>query len=250
LRTAALAAAALAALTVAGCGREEPSINSPVSPPDTGLHLLAVYSMSIGEPSGLAYCEATHSLYMVSDANPFIYKIDTAGNVLASIPVTASDLEGITLNGAGDTIVVVEETPSLVTTFLANGTKVSSFPLRVFTQANHSLEGITFGPSGHLFILNEMAPTLMLEMAGSTEVWRKTLTYTTDISDICYDRTTDCFWIVSDQSKKILKLSRAGDLIREWTTTINQGEGIAFIGNRMYICSDVDAKLYVYVKPQ
>jgi len=38
-------------------------------------------------------------------------------------------------------------------------------------------------------------------------------------------------------------------LLGQWSTPVNQGEGIAFIGNRMYIVSDTDAKLYVFVKP-
>jgi uncharacterized protein YjiK len=221
-----------------------------VTPPVTGLQPLHVYTMSIGEPSGLAYCEATHSLYMVSDANPFVYRIDTAGIILGSIPVAAADLEGITLSGAGDTIFVVEETASQITTFLANGTKVSSFPLLVRTEVSHSLEGITRNAAGHLVVINEKAPTLMVELAGGAEVGRVLLTYTSDISDICYDRGEDCYWIVSDESQKVIKVSRSGALLGEWPVPLQQGEGIAFIGNRMYLVSDADAKLYVFAKPQ
>jgi uncharacterized protein YjiK len=206
--------------------------------------------MSVGEPSGLAYCEATRSLYMVSDANPYVYRIDTAGIILGSIPVAATDLEGIVLSEAGDTIFVVEETASQITTFLANGTKVTSLPVMVRTEPSHSLEGITRGPAGDLVVINEKAPTLLLEYAGNTEVGRILLTYTSDISDICYDRGEDCYWIISDESQKIIKISRSGTLLGQWSTTLQQGEGIAFIGNRMYLVSDVDAKFYVFAKPQ
>jgi uncharacterized protein YjiK len=206
--------------------------------------------MSVTEPSGLAYCEATRTLYMISDGHAAIYRIDTTGAVLGSIPVNATDLEGIATSEQGDTLYAVEETPSLVSTFLPNGTKVSSFSVLVRTEGNHSLEGITRGPGGRLVVVNEQAPTLLLEFAGSTETGRIPLTYTADLSDICYDRTGDCYWIISDESQKIIKISRTGALLGEWATTIQQGEGIAFIGDRMYCVSDIEAKLYVYRKPQ
>ena len=67
--------------------------------------------------------------------------------------------------------------------------------------------------------------------------------------NICYDAATNAFWIVSDESQMVIKISRTGVLLGQWSTPVNQGEGIAFIGTRMYIVSDTDAKLYVFVKP-
>jgi uncharacterized protein YjiK len=231
------------------CQRSEPPTDTPLPPGDKNLQLLSVFSLAVGEPSGLAYSQSTHSLYMISDANPAIYRIDTTGKLLATIPVSASDLEGITVSLGEDTLYVVEETLSQVTTFLANGTKISSFPVNVWTDPKHKLEGITRGPDGTLYVLNEKFPTMLLAFSGTTELSRQTLTYSSDVSDICYDPMLDCFWIVSDESQSVMKISRSGTLLGEWSTPVRQGEGIAFIGNRMYIVSDVDAKLYVFVKP-
>lgn len=231
-----------------GCQRSQPP-TIVLPPPGNALQLISVFSLAVGEPSGLAYSKNTQSLYMISDANPAIYRIDTTGKVLATIPVSASDLEGITTSPNEDTLYVVEETLSQVSTFLANGTKVSSFPVNVWTDPKHKLEGITLGPDGILYLLNEKFPTMLLALSGTTELSRQTLTYSSDVSDICYDPTLDCFWIVSDESQSVLKFSRSGALLGEWSTPVQQGEGIAFIGNRMYIVSDVDAKLYVFVKP-
>jgi uncharacterized protein YjiK len=91
---------------------------------------------------------------------------------------------------------------------------------------------------------------MMLEYSGTSEIRRTTLDFSTDVSDICYDPEIQCYWVVSDESQKVLKLSPAGDLLGEWSTPVNQGEGIAVIGKRLYIVSDADAKLYVFVKPQ
>jgi uncharacterized protein YjiK len=241
---------ACGSLILIACARPEPPTETTPDPSVRSLELVTVYSMSVTEPSGLAVARASGNLYMVSDGRPEIFRIDTTGKVLGSIPITATDLEGITATANADTFFVVEETAAMVSTFLPNGTKVASFPVNVWTDPKHKLEGITRTPEGHLMVLNEKVPMLMLEFSGTTELWRRTLSYTTDISDICYDADTDSYWIVSDESQKVLKLSRGGDLLGEWSTPVNQGEGIATIGRRLYIVSDTDAKFYVFVKPQ
>jgi len=241
---------ACAAALLWGCGRSEAPTEETPNPGSQALQLVTTYSMSITEPSGLAYARTAGKLFMVSDGYPDIFWIDTTGKVLGTIPVTATDLEGITATANADTFFVVEETASVVSTFLPNGTKVGSFPVNVWTDPKHKLEGITRTPEGDLMLLNEKAPTMMLQYRGSAEFWRRTISYTTDVSDICYDPDADCYWIVSDESQKVVKLSKSGDLLGEWTTSVNQGEGIALIGNRLYLVSDSDAKFYVFVKPQ
>lgn len=233
-----------------GCARNEPP-TAPTSStvPVKSLTLIGVHSLSVGEPSGLAYSAKTGSLYMVSDSRQEIFIIDTTGKVLSSIPVAATDLEGITLSANADTFYVVEETASQISRFLPNGAKVSSQPVLVRTDPKHALEGITLDGSGHLIVLNEKWPAVLVEFSGTTEVRRISLTETSDISDICYDSATDAWWVISDESRKVLKYSRSGTLLGVWASPLEQGEGIAFIGNRMYLVSDSDAKLYVFVKP-
>jgi uncharacterized protein YjiK len=233
------------------CSRGERSVTAPTTPTVTALQLVTSYSTSVTEPSGLAYSNATHTLYMISDNRSEIFKIDTTGKVLASIPVAATDIEGIAVSANDDTLFVVEETPaSQVTAFLSNGTKLWSLPVNVYTQATHALEGITRDSQGHILVINEKLPTMLLDFKGTTEVSRKTLNYSGDLSDICYEPGADCLWIVSDESQSLMKLSRSGELLGQWSTApVQQGEGIALIGNRLYIVSDSEAKLYVFVKP-
>ncbi len=237
-------------LSAISCTRSEPPVTPTASTlPVKDLTLVRVSTMSVGEPSGLAYAPKTGTLYMVSDSRQEIFIIDTTGKVLSSIPVTATDLEGIALSANADTIYVVEETASQITRFLPNGTKVSSQPVLIRTDPKHALEGITVDPDGHIVVLNEKTPTALAEFNGPTEVRRITLTETSDISDICYDATTDAWWVISDESRKVLKYSRTGQLLGVWASPLEQGEGIAFIGNRMYLVSDSDAKFYVFERP-
>jgi len=236
-------------LGMMSCNRNEQSGTDPGTPAVQSLQLITTYSLTVTEPSGLAYSPVTRMLYMISDNRSEIFRIDTTGKVLSSIPVAASDIEGIAVSNSGDTLYIVEETASLLSTVLMNGTKISSVSVVVRTDPKHSLEGVTVDNAGHLVVINEKTPTMLLEFAGSTEVRRLLLTYSSDISDICYDAGGNCFWIVSDESQKVMKLSRAGVLLGEWSIPVQQGEGIAFIRDRFYIVSDVDAKLYVFVKP-
>jgi uncharacterized protein YjiK len=243
------AAMAVLLLGMTSCSRNEQSATDPGTPAAQSLQLITTYSLTVTEPSGLAYSQATRTLYMISDNRSEIFRIDTTGKVLGSIPVNASDIEGVAVSNSGDTLYIVEETASLLSTILLNGTKVSSVPVVVRTDPQHSLEGVTVDNAGSLVVINEKAPTMLLEFAGGVEMRRLLLTYSSDISDICYDVSGDCFWIVSDESQKVLKLSRSGALLGEWSIPVRQGEGIAFIRDRCYIVSDVDAKLYVFVKP-
>jgi uncharacterized protein YjiK len=231
------------------CGRNEQSTTSPTDTASQSLQLITSYAMSVTEPSGLAYSSKTRHLYMVSDNRPAIFTIDTMGAVVGTLQIDGQDLEGVTLSANADTFFVAEETRSQISSYLPDGTKIASFPINVRTDTKHGPEGLTTDTSGHLIVINEKLPTMMLEYAGTAEIRRTTLTQTSDISDICYDPTTNAFWIVSDESQMVVKISRTGALLGEWSTPVNQGEGIAIVGNRLYIVSDVDAKLYVFVKP-
>jgi uncharacterized protein YjiK len=241
--------ALLESIGISSCKRSEPTSNLVIVPETSSLQLLRVHSLTVTEPSGLAYSQVQQALYMISDNSPAVYRIDTLGRVLSSISVDAQDIEGVALSANAETLYVVEETPSLVSKFLMNGTKVSSFPVTVRTLPNHSLEGITVDNQGHLYVLNEQSPMMMLGFSGRTEILRMTLNYSTDISDICYDSAGDCFWIVSDESQKVFRISRTGVLQGQWSMSVRQGEGIALIGNCLYIVSDVEGKLYVFVRP-
>lgn len=242
-------AAGLLPLGICSCNREEGAPTGPTTSPRQPLQLLATHSLSVTEPSGLAYSPLLQKLYMISDNRAEIFTIDTIGRVLGSIPVAGTDIEGVAISPTGDTLFVVEETASRVLTVLMTGAIVDSMTVQVRTDPKHALEGITIGTAGHRVVINEKAPTMLVEFAGKTELQRMTLSYATDLSDICYDAGGDCYWILSDESQKVMKISRSGALLGEWSTTAQQGEGIALIGNRMYIVSDVDAKLFVYAKP-
>ena len=236
-------------LSLCGCDRDGGSTTPPPGPVVKSLEIISTLSISVSEPSGLAYNHPDTTLYTVSDGNPVLYKLDFNGKVLSTVTVNASDLEGIVLSPNCDTIYVVQEAKQLVTAFKPDGTFLYSFPVKVATSISSSLEGVTLDKSGNLVVINEKDPMMVLKFNNTTEIWRKTLNYSLDISDICYDHSLNCFWIISDESRTVLKLSEDFELISRYSVSLPKGEGISVIGDRIYIVSDSESKMYVFKKP-
>ena len=230
------------------CNRNGPD---SVSAPDIqSLNPIHTYDISIPEPSGLVYNSKDSALMVVSDANSTVYRVDFTGRVLNSMIIQSSDLEGIALSSNCDTMYVAEETKQLITKYLPNGTKLSSFPVNVATNINHGPEGVTINNNGKIVVLNEKLPCLILEFDGAgNELRRKELNYSTDLSDIFYSSTDSCYWIVSDESKMLMKLSEEWIIIKAWNIPVNKAEGVVVVNEIIYIVSDSEAKMYVFQKP-
>ena len=231
------------------CSRDNPEVVNN-NPTVNSLTPLAVYNLDIPEPSGIAYNSKNNTFMVVSDARQDIFLIDSIGTVKGTISTSSSDLEGITLSKNCDTIYVVEETKKLVTTYTSSGTLLGSFPVNVATNPAHALEGITRNnTNGHLMVLNEKLPCMILEFNDSSEVRRKEINYSIDISDIFFEEAANNYWLVSHESRKIIELNSTFNLLSEWTVPIVQAEGITIVHNRIYIVSDSENKLYVFQKP-
>lgn len=231
------------------CNRQQPG-SDPVIPGDIGyLQAIAEYQTSIPEPSGLAYNWKTKTFWVVADGNSTVFEMDSMGGILRSMTIPSSDLEGIALSKNCDTMVVVEEGNQLVSWYLMNGTKISSFAVKVAVSISNALEGITIDQNNHLIVLNEKNPMMLLEFADRVELSRMVINYSTDISDIDYDETDDTYWLISDESRKVMHLSRTGALLGQWNVSFLKGEGIAVVGRKIYIVNDSDSKLYVFSKP-
>jgi uncharacterized protein YjiK len=244
----------LQCIIVSGCNRHEP-VSSITQTPSGMSAIQPIASYYIGthvaEPSGIVYNAKSNSLMVVSDSHPELYEIDFQGKLLRTITTVSTDLEGLALSKTADTIYIVEEKNRKVVSYRTNGTKISSFSADVATLPNNALEGITVGKNGNLFVLNEKSPGMILEyQPNGTEINRVTLSHALDYSDIFFDDSADCLWVISDESKKIMKINRNGELISQWLIPFFKGEGISIVRDTMYIVNDEDAKLYIFNKPK
>ncbi len=216
----------------------------------TSLKMLAEFNTEVPEPSGLAYNSKTNTLFTVSDGNSTVYEIDFKGKILSSLKIDNVDLEGIALSANCDTMYVIDEAYNYVSQYLMDGKKLYTFPLNVATNPQHSLEGITVDDKNHLFVLNEKKPCLLMEFVNQKRVFDIELNYTKDCSDICYDKVLNCFWLVSDESKKVVKLSSKFEMLAEYRIPFKKGEGIAVVEDKIYIVNDGSQKLFVFEKPE
>lgn len=244
-----ISVAALFILTIFfyNCSKNEPTI-----PLEEFLQPISEIDLStfLSEPSGISYRTKSNTLFVVSDTLKNIYEIDLTGNLLKSIAVAGKDFEGITFSLTEDTIFVVEESDNQVTSYTLNGTKIKSFTKNVSTLPGNGLEGLTFDNAGVLYLINESSPRYFLKLINETEIFRKEIIASDDLSDVCFDKTNDCLWIVSDESKKLLKLSKEGVIQSEWNLPFDKCEGITFIEDKMYLVKDDNSSLYVFAKPK
>lgn len=241
-----------AVLCCAGCARQSPPSDVVVPPPDiVTLAPIAVINLSAHflEPSGIFYNRKHNSLFVVSDERGEIFELSLAGEFIKSTMTSGDDLEGISMNAACDTFYVVEETRQLVTSYRQDGSVIRSFPCNVATVPKNSLEGIAVDGKGNLFVLNEKSPRTVIEYCNGVEVSRIEITNASDISDICYDAQADCFWIVSDESKKVFTIDRAGRVLAEWLIPFDKCEGITLTSDKMYLVNDANANMYIFQKP-
>ena len=207
-------------------------------------------STILSEPSGIVYNSTNNSLFVVSDTISKIFEINLNGSLKKEILVNANDLEGITLSSNNDTIYVVEESDNLITSFLLNGSKINSFSKDVSTNSANGLEGIAFDNFRNLFVINEKLPSYLIKLKNQVELSTYPITEVEDLSDICYDNILDSFWLISDESKKVIKISKSGVVQSKWLIPFDKGEGITIVQDKMYIVRDSDSKLYIFTKPE
>jgi uncharacterized protein YjiK len=218
------------------------------SGPDS-LKLVSVFTTVIPEPSGLVYYPRNNSLLAVSDKKAKIYEINFKGEVLNTFKVHGEDIEGIALSTNQDTIYLAEETKHLISRYHITGKKISSFKVKISTNENHSLEGVTVDNKNRIVVINEKNPCALLKFENDKEVFRRKLDYSRDVSDIFYDKPENVFWVLSDESGCLLKLSAAGTLLKKYYLPFNKGEGIAIVKGKIFIINDLSSKLYVFQKP-
>jgi uncharacterized protein YjiK len=249
-----LAALALAACGLSACDGDTPPV-TPTTPDTTAIDTLRPLTQRslatlITEPSGLAWDARRGALLVVSDARSGIYLIRPDGALVGTIPVGGTDMEAVALTPGCDTIFIAEEHDRRIACCDTAGGRYCSFRVDVATSDNNALEGVTVGPAGSLYILNEKNPGMLLvySMAG-TELRRVPLSFAADYSDLVYDAARDCLWILSDESALLAKTRLDGVVIAAWQLPVTGCEGIAVDGDTMYIVNDRTAVLYTFRTP-
>ncbi|MEL7083127.1 MAG: SdiA-regulated domain-containing protein [Cyanobacteria bacterium J06597_1] len=250
------------------------------------------------EPSGLALSPQTHTLWTVSDDTKRIFCLDSEGNIQhhQTFAIPVDGLEGIAFEPSGECVLAVkEETNEVLRIRLSDTQVVSRVALRDMANyttiasffsgtgsdsspadtalANKGLEGITWNEaSATVFTVKEGYPGLLIELSGTlgTIIGHTLLdkrrgfsapelaSDDIDFSGLCYDRTRNSLWIVSDRAKRLFLFDLATQTVRQSfpltyskngkQRRIVKAEGVVLDpdNNRLYIASDRKAKIYLY----
>jgi uncharacterized protein YjiK len=222
-----------------------------VVPVTNALELNASFKINVLEPSGLAVNSEGNALYTVSDNTAKVYKLSTTGNLIQTFNYVGNDLEGVSTFSGNKLLLAEERTKEIVVLDIETGASSKHRIDYKNSDANSGLEGVTYNSTdGTIFILNEKNPGKLMRLrADFSMIAEYELDFALDYSGIFYDDSSNSLWIVSDQNKTINKCTLTGELVKAYSISATQAEGIAIANDKIFVVSDAEAKLYVYKKP-
>jgi uncharacterized protein YjiK len=206
-----------------------------------------VFDIQVHEPSGLSFSASGDALFVVSDRNGAVYRIDFTGEVLEKLPFQGHDLEGIEIDKKNGEIWLVEERKQHILHLTGEGELIEKITsVKVDTKNNSGFEGIA--KSGDiLYILIESNPGTLIEYNISSKKWdHHKLDFAKDYSGIDYDSSDNTLWIVSHESKTLNHCTIKGKLISSQEIDVKQAEGVAVdrAAKVAWIVSDAGSTLH------
>ncbi len=209
---------------------------------ETKLEFVASYPLHIVEPSGLTY-DGTN-LWTVSDEDGLIYKIDFEGTILDSIDTEFEDLEGIAWNSDDSLLWVVDEYVSRIYVLDTEGTVLDTINPS-FTHTNTYPEGLCYSDDSFCAAIPNAILACEADMGGGA-------CYPLDFKPSGLDYPPDrsfTLYIVSDETCCLYKW-RSGlppVIEHQWELRSQDPEGVAVVGNKVYIVDDSENRLDVYI---
>lgn len=223
------------------------------------------------EPSGLVWHPRLQRLFGVSDGSQAVssrlFSMTTAGESFSFTPV-AGDLEGITVaDPESDFLYIGLEQPNGIAEFsLTTNSVTRSFDLSPWMTGitGQGLEALTFvpdplHPEGGLFyaglqqngtiyrfslpLLSDPASTAVTFVDSFQPVVRS------DLSGLHYDRDRDVLFAIYDGPNLMRAMNIDGSLIEEWTLPGVNQEGLALVGNVLYVAEDSGAVVQYVPEP-
>lgn len=235
-------------VTISGCSLNENNVQPEIN--GATLKIGAQHRLQVPEPSGLAFAQNANFLWTISDQTGSVYKFDLSGRLHKTLDINGNDLEGVCYNRFTNELLVVEEFLGEIIRIDTLG-NIEGRTQILNTHDNSGLEGICIDNSGNIFALKEKAPGLWLALNPDFSIKEYIeLKFASDYSDIACDTTTNRFWIVSDQDKKIFLWDKLVGVLEEYNIPVENPEGIAvdFQNGQFYISSDSQGELYILSK--
>ena len=228
-----------------------PACSGPDIPIGTQLQLLKTVQLPIREPSGLSLSTNPDELWVVSDHEQIVYRIDLAGNVLDQVQSSGKDFEGIAVQPDNQSLWVVDEKEKSLIHLDSNHVEQARHVLDFKqNETKHGLEGLTFLPEQqHLMAVVEKSPGSLLNISMSGDVLHTyPLNFAKDYSGIFFEAHEHVLYILSDESQQMIKCTLEGRPLEVFRLGINKPEGIAIDIEKghCYIVSDKTEELYIF----
>jgi len=208
------------------------------------LKLREDHRVDVDEPSDLAFSDG--KLYAVSDRHSKIYRIDDDGDVENELDVEGSDPEALAIDEDGH-FYLADESKAKVWPINSDGERKESIEVDT-SDSNSGIEGLAFDDDGHLLVANEKDPARIIELDADDgdETDRAKLDFADDISAIAFNYDDGHLYALGDEEHRLWRLDSDFDKITSWRLPIDKPEGLAFDGDRVYVISDSEERLYTF----
>lgn len=207
------------------------------------LREVSDHGLDIDEPSDLAFIG--DQLHVVSDRHSKVYAITRKGNLEDTLDIEGSDLEALA-HGKGALVVGGEANDSVW--FLDDdGRRIEDWEVDGADEGNSGIEGLAFDDDGHLFVAKEKDPARIIELdEQGDQVERTHVEFADDLSALSWNAEDGRLYALSDDERALYRLDRDLDVDDAWHLPVEHPEGLAFDGDRVYIASDSEERLYVF----
>lgn len=230
-----------------------------------------ILSTGTYEPSDLVWHPRLQRLYGVSDGSfavsSRLFSMTSSGSAFSFTPVSG-DLEGVCLaDPSSDFLYIGLEQPNAIAEFnLVSSTVTRTFSLSPWMtgKAGQGLEALTFvpdalHPEGGLFYagLQENGTIYRFSLPILTSATSTSVSFVNsfqpvvrnDLSGLHYDRDRDALFAIYDGPDLMRAMRPDGTLIQEWALPGSDQEGIALVGNVLYIAQDNGAVVQYVPEP-
>lgn len=215
------------------------------------LKFIKAIQLNIPEISGLTWAHG--NLFTISDDLKSVFEISLEGQLLDEYSIGNSGFEGITYNSEKDVFYLVNEDKRKLYEFSLSEGLLSTVKIKGAQNRgkNKGLEGVCYNTNDkRLYLVNEAGPKQILQLSPKNKKISKKidLKFGDDISGVCYDKKRNVFWVLSDESQAVYKISLDGKQLKKYKLPIEKPEGLVLGPNceTLYIVSDTTAELFVF----
>ncbi len=231
-------------ITIVSCNKKESSTDKK------SLELIKEIRLDVAEPSGMCMALQSGCFWIAGDASGLIQCVDTMGNVLNTINLDLTGIEGIAYRNIDNSLYLLLEEASQIVKISLTGSELQRWDIDLGGGGNKGPEGIVWDSVKSTFwLVNEGAPGVLAQWSPETGVSNiRSLNFATDYSDVTTDPSGNGLWIVSDESANVTHINYAREILETYKHELDKAEGVVLSpdAHEVWFVSDSKRKLYQF----